>query len=200
MAKNYLHNVFFKLLINIESIWRCGNNEQTSQLTLLYWGRTVRSSHQSCSIKKLFLKVSQYLLENTCVGVSFNKVVSLQIRNFFKKRFQHKVFPVDISKLFRLAISKKICEQLLLHCFNGSMLHRPKGSRFILRGSIRLQGLSHRFSFFVFKLASLVLNWTLSCVLKPTTNTFDEWIKFLDWLFFGCFRWFQVVLDGFRSF
>ena len=157
-------------------------------------------------LKSLTIFAGKHLC--TCVGVSFNKVVSLQVRNFFKKRFQHKVFPVDISKFFRLAISKNICEQLLLHCFNGSMLHRPKGSRSILRGSIRLQCLSHKFSFFVFELASLVLNWTMSCVQKPTTNTFNEWIKFLDWLFFGCFRWFQVVvlnylwiiLGRFRSF
>ena len=29
-----------------------------------------RSSHQMCSIKKLFLKIVQYSQENTCVGVS----------------------------------------------------------------------------------------------------------------------------------
>ena len=31
----------------------------------IYW-----SSHQSCSIKKLLLKILQYSQENTCVGVS----------------------------------------------------------------------------------------------------------------------------------
>ena len=30
-----------------------------------------RSSHRRCSIKKMFLKISQNLQENTCVGVSF---------------------------------------------------------------------------------------------------------------------------------
>ena len=30
-----------------------------------------RSSHQKCSIKKLFLKILQYSQENICVGVSF---------------------------------------------------------------------------------------------------------------------------------
>ena len=30
-----------------------------------------RSNHQSCSIKKLLLKISQHFQENTCVGVSF---------------------------------------------------------------------------------------------------------------------------------
>ena len=30
-----------------------------------------RSSHRRCSVKKVFLKVSQYSQENTSVGVSF---------------------------------------------------------------------------------------------------------------------------------
>ena len=30
-----------------------------------------RNRYQKCSIKKLFLKVSQYSLEKTCIGVSF---------------------------------------------------------------------------------------------------------------------------------
>ena len=30
-------------------------------------------------MKKLFLKISQYLQENVCVGVSFNKVVALKV-------------------------------------------------------------------------------------------------------------------------
>ena len=36
-----------------------------------YWAGGCRSSHQMCSIKKLFLKISQYSQRNTCVGVSF---------------------------------------------------------------------------------------------------------------------------------
>ena len=35
--------------------------------------------------------------------------------------------------------------------------------------------------------------WVPTCVRKRKTNTFDESIKFLYWLFL-------VVLDGFRSF
>ena len=46
---------------------------------------------------------------------------------------------------------------------------------------------------FVFKLVSLVLKQVLTCIRKPKTNTFDNSIKFLHWLFL-------VVLDGFRSF
>ena len=36
-----------------------------------YWLTPTTSSHRKCSIKKLFLKVSQYSQENICVRVSF---------------------------------------------------------------------------------------------------------------------------------
>ena len=67
MVNNYL----YKFLINIEGTWTRGVNEQTPQLNLLYCGRIVRNNHHRCSMKKLFLKISQYSQENTFVGVSF---------------------------------------------------------------------------------------------------------------------------------
>ena len=39
-------------LFKIESMWRCKIKEQAPQLTLLYLGMTVRSSHQRCCIRK----------------------------------------------------------------------------------------------------------------------------------------------------
>ena len=44
---------------------------------------------------------------------------------------------------------------------------------------------------FVFKSACLALKQVPTCIRQPRTNTFDK----LDG-----FRWFQVLLDGFRSF
>ena len=40
--------------------------------TVSFWDpvKKFRRSHHSCSIKKLFLKILQYLQENTCVGVA----------------------------------------------------------------------------------------------------------------------------------
>ena len=60
IVKNYLCNVSQKFLIKIESTWRCEIKEQAPELTLLYRGRTVRSSHRRCFIRKLF-----------CVRVNF---------------------------------------------------------------------------------------------------------------------------------
>ena len=46
--------------------------------TFLYFYDETRSSHRQCSIKKLFLKILQHSLENTCFVVFFYKVAGLQ--------------------------------------------------------------------------------------------------------------------------
>ena len=47
-----------------------------------------------------FLKISQYLQQNTFVGrLFFNKVAGLQVCNCIKKRLQHKRFPVNFAEL-----------------------------------------------------------------------------------------------------
>ena len=48
--------------------------------------------------KKVFLKISQYSRENTCVGVTFHTVAGLQAYNIIKKRLQHRCFPKSVFK------------------------------------------------------------------------------------------------------
>ena len=60
IIKNYLCNVSWKFLIKRESIWRWETKEQVPQLTLLYRGKTARSSHRRCCKRKLFFKILQY--------------------------------------------------------------------------------------------------------------------------------------------
>ena len=138
IVKNYLCNVLCKSLIKIESMWRREIKEQAPQLTLLYCGRTVRSSH---------LSILQYPQEKPVLESLFKKVAGLKARNFIKKRHQHRCFPVNIAEFLRVPIPKNICERLLFDCFNGSMLHGPKSSRSKLYDGVRLQGPSHRSSF-----------------------------------------------------
>ena len=78
----------------------------------------------------------------------FKKVAGLKACNFIKKRPEHRCFPVNIAKFLILLNSKNNCERLLFDFFNGSLLHRPKGSRSRLCDGARLQGLTHRSSFF----------------------------------------------------
>ena len=59
---------------------------------------------------------------------------------------------MNIAKFLIPLNSKNNCERLLFDFFNGSLLHRPKGSRFRLYDGVRLQGPTHRSSF-------LFLSW-----------------------------------------
>ena len=83
-ARNYLCNVSWKFSIKIESTWRRKIKEQAPQLTLLYCSITVRSSHQRCCLRKLFLKNFAISTGNTCVGLCFLKsCTSLNLRLVF---------------------------------------------------------------------------------------------------------------------
>ena len=136
-------------MIKTESTWRREIKEQTPQLTLLYCGRTVRSS-RSCYIKKLFLKISQYPQDIPVSKSLFKNITGLTIYIFIKKRPLHRCFPVNIAKCLRLPILRSICERLLFDCFNSPLLHGPKGSSSKLYDSDRFQVLSLRSSFFCF--------------------------------------------------
>ena len=58
-----------------------------------------RSSHWMCSVKVVFLKISQ---ESACIGVSFNKVARQKAYNFIKRRLDHRCFPVKFAKFLKL--------------------------------------------------------------------------------------------------
>ena len=77
IVKNYLCNVSREILIKIETTWRHEIKEQTPQLTLLYYGKTVRSSQRKCSLRKLFLKILQYPQETPVLESIFKKVADL---------------------------------------------------------------------------------------------------------------------------
>ena len=65
-----------------------------------------RSSHWSCSVKKVF-KILQISQKSTCVGAYFRPVTLL-------KRLQHWCFLVKFSKFLRTSIFKNNCERPLL--------------------------------------------------------------------------------------
>ena len=101
-----------KFLIKFESTWRREIKEQALQLTLLYRGRTVRSSHRRFCIKKAVLKAVLYKKL-----ALFKNVTGLKACNYIKRRPQHRCFPVNITTFLRLSISKNIWELLLFDCF-----------------------------------------------------------------------------------
>ena len=74
-----------------------------------------QSSHQRCSIKKLFLKTLLYSQESTCVGVSFYESCR-PWGNFIAKSLQHKIFknssfyetPLVASSVYRVKYLKNL--------------------------------------------------------------------------------------------
>ena len=63
----------------------------------LCWSLFWQNTHWMWSVEKVFLKFFQISQENTCVGVSLIKFV----KNFIKKRLQHRCFPVKFAKFFK---------------------------------------------------------------------------------------------------
>ena len=68
--------------------------------------------------KYVFLKISLYSLENTCVGVAYLKIFfqGLLFQNFIKKRPWRRCFPVNITKLvtaseFLTKLAENNCEE-----------------------------------------------------------------------------------------
>ena len=63
------------------------------------------------SIKKPFLKISQYSQKNTCVGVSFlNKKQAFSPETLLKRGFNSGA--VNIAKFLKTPVLKNICERL----------------------------------------------------------------------------------------
>ena len=57
---------------------------------------------QKCSVKKVFLEISEHSQENTCARVSFfNKVAGLKPATLLKKRLWHRCFPMNAVKFLR---------------------------------------------------------------------------------------------------
>ena len=91
------HNVFFH---QAQLVISWSMEYWTENFLKIYRGKlanTYRSSHQRCSIKKMFSKILQYSWQHTCVGVFFWKSSMKFWSNILKN---HCICP---SRSFRLA-------------------------------------------------------------------------------------------------
>ena len=101
---SFLMGIFLKHLWLIPNILKWQN---CKTFTKLVPSQTPsRTSHRRCSVKKIFLKIYKISPESPVLETVF--------LNFFKKRLQHRCFPVKIAKVLRTPILKNICERLLL--------------------------------------------------------------------------------------
>ena len=62
-------------------------------------GWLYKSSHRRCSIKKVFLKISQNSQENTCSRVFF--LIKLRASNFIKKETLAQVLSCEFCEIFK---------------------------------------------------------------------------------------------------
>ena len=56
---------------------------------------------QRCSVKKLFLEISQNSYQNTCVRISFLIKLQASTCNFIKKESLAQVFPCEFCEIFK---------------------------------------------------------------------------------------------------
>ena len=70
-----------------------------------------RSSRPQVFCRKALLKVTH----NSQINTRLIKLQTGGACNFFKKRLQHRCFPVKFAKILRTPILNNICERLLLH-------------------------------------------------------------------------------------
>ena len=79
-------------------------------MNLLY-----RSSHQRCSLKKVFLKnFSKFLGKHLCWSLFFNKVSGQRPATLLKKRLQQRCFPVNFMKFLKTPFWQNTSWWLLL--------------------------------------------------------------------------------------
>ena len=103
LQKNRSENAFLKPTVNCrKSIEKKINVIQTEAFV------------QRCSVKEVFLKVSQNLQEKTFARVSFLINLVASTWNVIKKRPWHRCFPVSYAKLLRTPFLTQHVQWLLL--------------------------------------------------------------------------------------
>ena len=73
--------------------------------------RDIEAVVQRCSVKKVFLEISQNSQENTCARSSF--LIKLQASTLLKKRLWHRCFPVNFAVFLRPFIIEHVWWLLL---------------------------------------------------------------------------------------
>ena len=96
----FLKNIFCLYFSPIAKLWP---RKKVIFKVFVFWKYsktlTFKSSHQRCSMKKVFLEISQNSQENTCARASF--LIKLQAYNFIKKETLTQVFSCEFCKIFK---------------------------------------------------------------------------------------------------
>ena len=74
----------------------------------------IEAAVQRCSVKKVFLKISQYSQDKTCPGVSFLSKLQAWGLQLYWKRLSHRCFPMNFAIFLRTPFYIKHLWWLLL--------------------------------------------------------------------------------------
>ena len=103
----YIQNRVYKMYLqneNIAKLWVLSiflTKEGLNKYIKLLCEMKLWDKLRRCSVKKVFLEISQILPENICVGVSFLISCRPQTWNSDKKRLKHRCFQVNFAELFK---------------------------------------------------------------------------------------------------
>ena len=75
-----------------------------------------------CSIKMMFLKISQNSQENTCARVFFNKVEGFRPATLLKKRLWHRCLLANFAKILKTLFLQSSCD----NCFDNLSCNHSK--------------------------------------------------------------------------
>ena len=111
MMKIYVERYSFVMFFcdKVSKFAGCGKNSVE--------GLAAEAVAQRCSVKKVFLGISQNSQENTCARISFLiklQASGLRLSTLLKKRFWHWCFPVNFAKFLRLPFLTEHLHWLLL--------------------------------------------------------------------------------------
>ena len=91
--------------------------------------KSIETAAQRCSVKKVFLEISQNSPENTCARVSILikscRPETLRPTTLLKKRLWHRCLPVKFAKFLRIPFFTKTLRWLLLRARNFASVPRP---------------------------------------------------------------------------
>ena len=74
-----------------------------------------RTSHQKCSMKKGILRnFTKFKGKQLCQSLFSNIFAALRLENLFKKRLQHRCFPVNFAKFLRTPFLQNTSGRLIL--------------------------------------------------------------------------------------
>ena len=103
---------------------------------------------QRCSVKKVFLEISQnFTGKHLCQNIFFNEVAGLRPATLLKKRLWHRRFPVNFVKILRTSFYMEHLWWLLLSVLSENVRKLIRGYRNGTSGCVFTGGISTNYCY-----------------------------------------------------